>query len=155
MAGRLSRRATLAGAATVPLLAGCGDDSGTPSSTASTSTTPTPTPTSSPSATPEPTRTREPVEGLTPAKDVPVGGGRVLADDELVVTQPVAGEFKAFSSICTHQGCAVRDVVDGTISCPCHGSRFSIADGSVVTGPATQPLPEVAVEVVRGQVTRA
>ena len=56
-----------------------------------------------------------------------------------MITQPTAGEFKAFSSICTHQNCPVADVTD-TINCTCHGSKFSIADGSVVNPPATNPL---------------
>lgn len=155
MAARLSRRATLAGAAGVPLLAGCADDTGTPSSTASGSTAPTPTPSPSPSATPEPTRTRKPAPSLTPAADVPVGGGVVLEGEGVVVTQPVKGEFRGFSSTCTHQGCAVASVGGGTINCPCHGSAFSIEDGSVAAGPATSPLPAVAVQVAGGQVTRA
>jgi len=58
-----------------------------------------------------------------------------------VVTQPNAGNFKAFSAICTHLGCLVTKVFDGAIYCPCHGSKFSIVDGSVMVGPATQPLP--------------
>jgi len=57
-----------------------------------------------------------------------------------VVTQPVSGTFKAFSATCTHQGCAVSEVANGTINCPCHGSRFAVADGSVTAGPATTPL---------------
>jgi Rieske Fe-S protein len=69
--------------------------------------------------------------------DVPVGSG--LVADEIVVTQPSAGEFKAFSSTCTHQGCTVRDVAGGTINCPCHGSKFNL-DGTVANGPATRPL---------------
>ena len=71
--------------------------------------------------------------------DIAVGGGKVFADGQAVVTQPTAGQFKAFSSICTHAGCPVADVTD-TINCNCHGSKFSITDGSVVDGPATQPL---------------
>ena len=71
--------------------------------------------------------------------DIEVGGGKVFADAQAVVTQPTAGQFKAFSSICTHAGCPVADVTD-TINCNCHGSKFSITDGSVVNGPATQPL---------------
>ncbi|MET8945886.1 Rieske (2Fe-2S) protein [Streptomyces sp. NPDC004542] len=79
--------------------------------------------------------------------DVPVGGGRVFADRKVVVTQPKKGEFKAFSAICTHQGCTVNRVADGTIDCPCHGSRFRIADGSVAHGPATRPLPAKEITV--------
>ncbi|MGW0599846.1 Rieske (2Fe-2S) protein [Streptomyces sp. NPDC002776] len=80
--------------------------------------------------------------------DIPEGGGKVLKDHKVVVTQPTAGTFKAFSFECTHQGCPVTGVSEGSITCPCHNSRFSIQDGSVQKGPATQPLParEVAVD---------
>ncbi|RZB20126.1 Rieske (2Fe-2S) protein [Streptomyces sp. F001] len=83
---------------------------------------------------------------LGKTSDIPEGGGKVFGG--VVVTQPAAGEFKAFSSKCTHQGCAVKDVKDGVIICPCHDSRFSATDGSVQKGPATQPLSaeEITVE---------
>ena len=84
---------------------------------------------------------------LAAVADVPVGGGIVRADRDVVVTQPVSGTFKAFSATCTHQGCAVSEVANGTINCPCHGSRFAVADGSVTAGPATTPLPEKTVAV--------
>lgn len=90
---------------------------------------------------------------VAPVADVPVGGGVVAAG--IVVVQPTAGQFRAFSSTCTHQGCQVNRVADGQIQCPCHGSRFSATDGSVVQGPASQPLPEVAVAVEGDQVVRA
>jgi Rieske Fe-S protein len=78
--------------------------------------------------------------GSTIAKaDIPVGGGKIFADLQAVVTQPRSGDFKAFTSVCTHQGCTVAEVVQ-TINCNCHGSKFSITDGSVVNGPATTPL---------------
>jgi Rieske Fe-S protein len=78
--------------------------------------------------------------------DIPVGGGRVFADAKTVITQPTAGTFKAFSSICTHAGCPVADVTD-SINCNCHGSKFSLADGSVTAGPAQSPLPAKTVTV--------
>ncbi|MGC0381736.1 Rieske (2Fe-2S) protein [Streptomyces sp. SAI-129] len=79
--------------------------------------------------------------------DIPIAGGKVLTEERIVVTQPEKGEFKAFSAVCTHQGCIVSDVRDGTIDCACHGSRFAAADGSVVRGPATKPLPEKRITV--------
>ena len=79
--------------------------------------------------------------------EIPVGGGTIFPDQEVVVTQPAQGEFRAFSAICTHMGCTVGKVAHGTIECPCHGSEFSIKDGSVVRGPATQPLPAKKVTV--------
>ena len=87
------------------------------------------------------------------AADVPVGGGVILADKKVVVTQPTAGQYKAFSAVCTHQGCAVASVANGVIVCPCHNSEFSAADGSVKGGPASSPLPSVAVTVSGDTIT--
>ncbi|MFG3499414.1 Rieske (2Fe-2S) protein [Streptomyces sp. NPDC047928] len=86
-------------------------------------------------------------EELARTTDIPVGGGKVFADAKVVVTQPEEGEFKAFSAICTHQRCTVGSVADGLITCPCHGSRFRVADASVAAGPATRPLPERRISV--------
>jgi Rieske Fe-S protein len=79
--------------------------------------------------------------------EIPVGGGRVFDGKNVVVTQPVSGQFVAFSAVCTHQGCSVATVLDGTINCPCHGSKFNIKDGSVAGGPAPQPLSKVQITV--------
>ncbi|WP_240136495.1 Rieske (2Fe-2S) protein [Streptomyces sp. MUM 178J] len=84
---------------------------------------------------------------LTQTADIPVEGGRIFADEKVVVTQPVKGEFKAFSAICTHQGCTVTRVEDGVINCPCHGGQYRIADGSVARGPATRALPPEQITV--------
>ncbi len=91
---------------------------------------------------------------LAATADIPVGGGVVVAAQDTVVTQPVAGEFKAFTATCTHQGCAVSTVTD-TINCTCHGSSFAVADGSVVAGPAPGPLAEKAITVTDGAITLA
>ena len=91
---------------------------------------------------------------LTTTAEVPVGGGIILADEGLVVTQPEEGTFKAFSSKCTHQGCEVTKVTS-TIDCPCHTSKFSLSDGSPQSGPATSPLPETAVTVDGDNITTA
>jgi Rieske Fe-S protein len=84
---------------------------------------------------------------LASTGEIPVGGGKVFDGKNVVVTQPVSGEFVAFSAVCTHQGCSVATVLGGTINCPCHGSTFSIKDGSVAGGPAPQPLSKVQITV--------
>jgi nitrite reductase/ring-hydroxylating ferredoxin subunit len=90
---------------------------------------------------------------LAAAKDVPVGGGVIKGD--YVITQPTKNSFRAFSKVCTHQGCDVNKVEGGLISCPCHGSQFSITDGGVQNGPAPRPLAETTVTVTGGNVVTA
>ncbi|MFG2563504.1 Rieske (2Fe-2S) protein [Streptomyces sp. NPDC048496] len=92
---------------------------------------------------------------LAKTADIPEGGGKVFADKGVVVTQPKAGDFKAFSSKCTHQGCAVSSVSGGTINCPCHGSKFDAATGRVSAGPATEPLPTASIKVEGDSITLA
>jgi Rieske Fe-S protein len=91
-------------------------------------------------------------QALVAASDVPVQGGVILNDKLVVVTQPEAGTYKAFSATCTHMGCTVAMVRDNVIVCPCHGSEFSAQDGSVVRSPASRPLPPVPIVVNNGEV---
>jgi Rieske Fe-S protein len=157
----ISRRRALSGVATaglgLPLLAACGDDGGETAAEDPTSSA------TAPSS--EATRRSEkrqrtktsssaPADGGIPTADVPVGGGIVLADEQVVITQPSDGEIRAFSAVCTHQGCLVARV-SSEIECDCHGSRFSIADGSVTGGPASAALGPVDVTVSGNQVTLA
>lgn len=150
----LSRRHALTGAATVglglPLLAACG---GADSSSATDSSPTTSGSTSGGSG----AGGGAPAGGaaLAATSDIAVGGGTIFADEKVVVTQPSEGEFKAFTSTCTHQGCQVASVSDGEIHCTCHGSAFSIADGSVLGGPAPAPLDEVAITVKGGEISLA
>lgn len=133
----ITRRNAIAGAAAagigVPLLAACGGGNGGNGG----------------SSQPAPSAGQK----LGPASQVPVGGGRIYPDQQVVVTQPTQGSFKGFSAVCTHAGCLVATVDNGTINCTCHGSRFSIADGSVVNGPASSPLPAVQVADKAGEIT--
>jgi Rieske Fe-S protein len=78
---------------------------------------------------------------------IPVGGGRIFADQKVVVTQPTSGDFKAFSAICTHESCLVSEIANGSINCACHGSEYDITTGAVKRGPATKALPEKSVTV--------
>ena len=86
------------------------------------------------------------------AREVPVGGGKIFAAARVVVTQPAAGQYRAFSAVCTHVGCLVNQVAHGTIDCPCHGSEFKITNGAVVTGPAPSPLPSKQIKIVDGMI---
>ena len=86
-------------------------------------------------------------DALAATSEIPVRSGKIFTAEKVVVTQPVSGDFKAFSAVCTHMGCIVNQISDGTIDCPCHGSQFSIKDGSVVGGPAPSPLAAQAIKV--------
>ncbi len=142
MTNGITRRNALAGAAAlgvaVPALAACGSDGGASGDSANAGSG----------------------SDLGTTSDIPVGGGVIFAEAGVVVTQPAAGEFKGFSNICTHQKCPVASVTD-TINCTCHGSKFSITDGSNVAGPSgsaagsVDPLPEVAITVAGDKLTKA
>ena len=105
------------------------------------------------SSSPQPASGQPPSLALT--SDVPVGGGKILADKKIVITQPRAGSFEAFTAVCTHQGCTVSSVSGGTVNCPCHGSKFSIANGSVVAGPAPSALAPVSIKVQGTSIVQA
>jgi Rieske Fe-S protein len=156
---RLDRRTAIRGAAVVAAgatLAACGSTDST-AGAASSSATPTldaGTTFDAIGSASAPVTTGVTVSGAAAAENgigstsgVAVGGGAVFETAKVVVTQPTAGSYKAFTAVCTHQGCLVAGVANGAISCPCHGSSFSIKDGSVLNGPATQPLKEEKITV--------
>ena len=153
----LSRRralGTVAGVgAGLPVLAACGsDDSGEIAADPGAPVDRSPT---SPAGSESPSGPGDEAAGaLVPVDEVPVGGGVVLSEQRLVVTQPEPGRFEGFSAVCTHQGCTVAAVSE-TIDCPCHGSSFSITDGSPVQGPAPSPLERVEVVAEAGSVRLA
>lgn len=148
-----ARRRTVltAGAAGAAALAtGCGSSGGDGGGDA------TGTPTTSAGATDGATEGTSPgaSDGVELARtgDIPVGGGTIFKERKVVVTQPEEGEFKAFSAVCTHASCLVSTVRDGTINCPCHGSRYSITDAAVEAGPAPRPLPAERISVSDGTI---
>ncbi|HEX8343484.1 MAG TPA: Rieske (2Fe-2S) protein [Actinoplanes sp.] len=142
-----TRRAVLVGAGAVgatAVLAACGTD--TPASTGNAGTGSGANDAPLPAGSPNPGTGSSGGSGgktLIAAADVPTGGGVIKGD--YVITQPTEGTFKAFSKVCTHQGCPVTKVTDGLINCKCHNSNFSIEDGSVQSGPAKKPLEETKV----------
>ena len=141
---RATRRGVLAGVGLVGLagaVSAC--SSGGSSSGTSVGAPAATTPASAPSA----ASGGNAASALASTSEIPVGGGKIFTSEKVVVTQPDSGDFKAFSAVCTHMGCVVSQISDGTIDCPCHGSQFSIKDGSVVGGPAPNPLPAQAIKV--------
>lgn len=149
MATGLNRRTALSAAAVAgvgaPLLAACGSDDSTATDTPSSSAP------SSPAGSPSDTPSSDAPEStggdvFAQTADVPVGGCAVFSEAKVVVTQPTEGDFKCFTAVCTHQGCLVSSGSDGVIPCNCHGSQFSLEDGSPQAGPASAPLE--AVEIV-------
>jgi Rieske Fe-S protein len=155
---RATRRGVLAGVGLVGLagaISACtsSGSSGSPSGTSggayggtSAGTPSAPSAPSAPAAS-TPAAAGNGANALAATSEIPVGSGRIFTAEKVVVTQPVSGDFKAFSAVCTHMGCIVNQISNGTIDCPCHGSQFSIKDGSVVGGPAPSPLAAQAIKV--------
>ncbi|WP_369167622.1 Rieske (2Fe-2S) protein [Streptomyces sp. R28] len=92
---------------------------------------------------------------LAKTADIPEGSGKVFSDEKVVVSQPTAGDYKAFSTICTHRQCPMTDLQGDTITCACHKSQFSVLDGSVKKGPATEPLEAKQISVAGDSITLA
>jgi Rieske Fe-S protein len=141
-----TRRAVLSGicgGACTAAFTACGRESAAP---------PAPSPVPAPGAGPSPAPAGGGAPALIATSDVPVGGGRVFPEYRLVVTRPAPEELKAFTAICTHDGCMLTTVADGTIDCPCHGSRFAITDGAVVSGPAMRALTSRSISVHGGSI---
>ena len=92
---------------------------------------------------------------LTSTGAIPVGGGKIFVSERVVVTQPSSGQFKGYSAVCPHMQCIVDQIADGTINCPCHGSKFSVTDGHVVAGPAPSPLPAQSLKIQSDQISLA
>ena len=130
-----SRRAVVGGVAglgvALPLLAACGSSSN-PGSSSNTTTSSGP---------------------LGKTSEVPVGGAKIFTAENVMVSQPAKGDFKAFSTICTHQGCPITVLKGNEIQCTCHQSKFKVTDGSVVQGPATKPLSELKVTVAGDEIS--
>ncbi|MEU0432362.1 Rieske (2Fe-2S) protein [Streptomyces sp. NPDC006290] len=84
--------------------------------------------------------------------EVAKGGAQLYQDQNVVVSRAENGSLKAFSSICTHAGCAINKLEGTTLVCPCHGSEFDATNGKVLRAPATVPLHELSVEEKNGKI---
>jgi Rieske Fe-S protein len=150
-ASRSTRRGVLAGVGLVGLagaVSACGSG-GSGSSSAATGAPPATGAASAPSSASGGGASTGGAQGsaLATTSEIPVGSGKIFTSEKVVVTQPNSGDFKAFSAVCTHMGCLVATISNGTIDCPCHGSQYSISTGAVVGGPAPSPLPAQSINV--------
>ncbi len=154
---RRALAATALGTLSLPVLAACGGGGGGSSTAATDPGTGTGGTSGGPSGGSHATI----ADALIATAQVPVGGGVILAEQNVVVTQPQKGSFQGFSATCTHQGCLLSTVASGTINCGCHGSQFSITNGDNVVGPSGEPagsvapLPKIAVKVKGKDVVKA
>jgi Rieske Fe-S protein len=136
--------AAAVGAAGVTTLAACGGSSSGSGTGASTSTGAADPSSASPGAS-----SGAGSAALAKVSDVPVGGAISANSAEgkpIILSQPTAGDIVAFSAICTHMGCTVAPA-GAQLKCPCHGSVYKASDGSVVNGPAPNPLAPFNVSV--------
>ncbi|MFG2883159.1 Rieske (2Fe-2S) protein [Streptomyces sp. NPDC048297] len=84
--------------------------------------------------------------------EVAKGGAKLYRDHNVVVSRDGSGALKAYSTICTHAGCAINKLQGTTLICPCHGSEFDALTGKVVESPATVPLNELPVKTAKGRI---
>jgi nitrite reductase/ring-hydroxylating ferredoxin subunit/uncharacterized membrane protein len=86
-----------------------------------------------------------------------LGEGEMLrarvGDAEVLVARS-GGRLQAIAALCTHRGAPLDqgELSDGCVTCPWHGSIFSLADGSVERGPASAPQPPYSVRERDGRV---
>jgi len=88
--------------------------------------------------------------------DIPIGGVKLFTfptkDDHCILVRTSENEHVAFSQKCTHLSCAVYfSRENNRLECPCHKGFFSVADGSVLQGPPSRPLPKIVLESHDGQ----
>ena len=79
---------------------------------------------------------------------------RVLVEEQPVLLLKLGNTVYALGAVCSHYGAPLSDgkIVEHTIECPWHASRFSLTDGRVVEGPACAGVPVYDCQIVNGQV---
>jgi len=77
-----------------------------------------------------------------------------VAEDTPVLLVRHGDGLHAIHNRCSHRGCSLSEgTVEGhTVTCPCHGSRFDVRDGSIIGGPATAPQPAFETREREGKV---
>ena len=79
-------------------------------------------------------------------------GENVLDSKGILLYRQSDTNVLAFSRNCTHNGCTIGSFQNGTSACPCHGSQFDTS-GSVVNGPAVNPLSQYSATITGNIVT--
>ena len=88
-----------------------------------------------------------------PEADVPDDSPvAVEAEGRQVMLYRHRGNLYALDNICSHAGGLLSRgaVADLTVTCPLHGSRFTLSDGCIVRGPASQPQPVLRTRIRNG-----
>jgi nitrite reductase/ring-hydroxylating ferredoxin subunit len=75
-----------------------------------------------------------------------------LRDKEFLVVN-LNDQLHCLDGRCTHAGAPLAEgILEGNIlTCPWHGSRFDVLDGSMVNGPAKNPLNVYKSKIDDGQ----
>ncbi|HEU0025904.1 MAG TPA: non-heme iron oxygenase ferredoxin subunit [Ktedonobacterales bacterium] len=87
--------------------------------------------------------------------DIPPGGlRRVEVGGRLILLARVADHVYAADDDCTHTGGPLDEgeLQGHVLTCPIHLARFDVRDGSVLRGPARDPLPTYPVRLEGDQV---
>jgi Rieske Fe-S protein len=83
------------------------------------------------------------------SSELPPNSGKVFAfgSRPAIVVRTPAGDWRAFTAVCTHLNCTVQYRSDmQMIWCACHNGMYDL-NGKVVSGPPPRPLEEYAVHV--------
>ncbi|MEI8223061.1 MAG: Rieske (2Fe-2S) protein [Actinomycetes bacterium] len=111
-----------------------------------------------PSATPSASKATYSGTIVGKSTELAMGESKVLSEPDpygrgfkFVVTRTQKG-LVAFSTVCTHEGCAVEVLTKNQLQCPCHGAQFDAVTGAATRRPAYESLREYKVEEISGQI---
>lgn len=83
--------------------------------------------------------------------EIPVGDKIFIEILDLpIVVYNIDGEFYAIADLCTHSECALGDgeLAGYEVICPCHGARFDVRSGKVISLPAIKDVANYPIRIV-------
>jgi nitrite reductase/ring-hydroxylating ferredoxin subunit len=85
------------------------------------------------------------------ADDTPT---RTMYQDVPILLIRREGRLFAMADTCSHFGASLSEgrLIENSIVCPYHSSRFDLEDGHVLDGPAVHPQPCLEVRACDGQI---